>query len=880
MTTPEHVRLTEDRNGTRSWHRWGPYVSERQWGTVREDYSTNGDAWAYLSHDDAIRQAYRWGEDGIGSLSDERQYVCLGLALWNGQDPILKERLFGLTNGEGNHGEDVKEIYHYLDATPTHSYLRMLYKYPHQRFPYEKLRQMNRQRGKLDPEYEILDTGIFHDNRYFDINIEYAKADTDDILWQITAYNRGPTADLHILPQVWFRNTWTWTAESTRPSLERESDGALGITHPFLGFYWLYIEGEHEWLFCENETNPQRWGLPTKPGYYKDGIHQAVVHGRRTAVNPARIGTKAAAHTRHRVPAGGSVRVRLRLVTSLRSDNLGKPQLLRAPFHDFADLFTTRKQEADVFYATVHGNVNDPAAQAVQRQAYAGLIWSRQMYRLNQQLWRNGDPGQPPPPGNRTRNAEWEHLSNSDLLTMPDKWEYPYYCVWDTAFQCVALAAVDAHWAKQELLVFLRECYMHPNGQIPAYEWNFSDVNPPVHAWATWRVFQMDQEQRGDAGDLPFLERSFHKLMLNFTWWVNRKDARGLNIFQGGFLGMDNIGVFNRSEPLPPGYILNQADGTSWMAMYSLNLMRMALELALHNPVYQDVAVKFFEHFLAIAAAMTNMANKDIGLWHAQDEFYYDEITLPNGEIEPLRLRSMVGLVPLFAVEVLDPDLLERVPEFTKRMQWVLTHKPELAALVSRWSVPGRNDRRLLSLLRGSRMKALLRRMLDPNEFLSDHGVRTLSRQHLHEPYRFRLGQSVAEVKYVPADSDSYMFGGNSNWRGPVWMPMNYLIIESLLKFQHYYGDDFLVEAPTHSGQARTIADIARDLSRRLTTLFLPDAAGRRALHGNVARWHNDPHFREHLLFYEYFDGDTGRGLGASHQTGWTALVAQLLKLL
>ncbi len=875
----EKQRLQEDREGRQPWRKWGPYLSERQWGTVREDYSPNGDAWVYFPHDHARSRAYRWGEDGIAGISDDEQRLCLSLALWNGRDSILKERLFGLANSEGNHGEDVKELYYYLDATPTHSYLKMLYKYPQREFPYGRLLEENRRRNREQPEFELLDTGVFDDDRYFDVFVEYAKAAPKDLLMQVTVHNRGPEeAVLHLLPQVWFRNTWSWKGEARKPRLVVAEAGAVEVSHPELGTYTLYAENDPPLLFCDNETNVARlYGVNGAKAHYKDAFHDYVVSGDHSAVNPEQAGTKAAAHYTLSVPAQGSVRVRLRLTHSP----------LPEPFRGFDEALTRRQREADAFYADLQAEIADPDARLVQRQALAGMIWSKQFYYYDVPEWLKGDPGQPPPPAERRhgRNRDWEHLNNADILSMPDKWEYPWYAAWDLAFHCIPLALIDPEFAKQQLVLLTREWYMHPNGQLPAYEWNFGDVNPPVHAWATWRVFQIDRKQRGDCGDLAFLERVFHKLMLNFTWWVNRKDAQGRNIFQGGFLGLDNIGVFDRSAPLPTGGFINQSDGTSWMAMYCLNLMRIALELALHNPVYQDVATKFFEHFLHIAEAMTDIgadggpeaSAPGVGLWDEEDQFYYDELNLPDGQMIKLKVRSLVGLIPLFAVEVLDPELLARLPDFDRRLKWFLNYRPDLAALVSRWHEPGRGDRRLLSLLRGHRMKRLLKRMLDETEFLSDYGVRALSKHHEKHPYVFDCCGRPLTVGYLPAESNFDLFGGNSNWRGPIWLPVNYLIIESLQRFHYYYGDDFKVECPTGSGRFVSILEVANELTRRLTRMFLPDEQGRRPVLATHPK-QEDAHFRDYLLFYEYFHGDTGRGVGAAHQTGWTGLIAKLLQ--
>jgi hypothetical protein len=874
VVNEEKNRLEEDRLGRRPWRKWGPYLSERQWGTVREDYSPLGTAWDYFPHGQARSRAYRWGEDGIAGLSDDEQRLCLALALWNGRDPILKERLFGLTNAEGNHGEDVKEVYYYLDATPTHSYLKMLYKYPQREFPYAWVVEENRRRGKDRPEFELLGTGAFDDDRYFDVFVEYAKAGPLDLLMQVTAHNRGPEeAVLHMLPHLWFRNTWSWKGEPSKPRLTLSGPGAVEARHLQLGEYRFYAEGDPTILFCDNEANAVRLcDADGAKAYCKDAFHDYVIEGDHSAVNPAQTGTKVAAHYVLKVPAHGLTRVRLRLANTSLAD----------PFGRFDSLLARRQDEADAFYRELQADIADEDARAVQRQAFAGMIWSKQFFCYDVREWLMGDPGQPAPSGERRhgRNSDWTHLNNADVISMPDKWEYPWYAAWDLAFHMIPFALIDAEFAKAQLLLFTREWYMHPNGQLPAYEWNFGDVNPPVHAWAAWRVFQIDRRQRGDCGDLAFLERVFHKLLLNFTWWVNRKDAEGRNIFQGGFLGLDNIGLFDRSAPLPTGGHINQADGTSWMAMYCLNLMRIALELALHNPAYEDIASKFFEHFLHIAEALTNIGGdgKGAGLWNDEDQFYYDQLSLPDGRMSALKVRSMVGLIPLFAVETLEPELLDKLPQFQRRLKWFLHYRPDLAKLVSCWEDPGRGERRLLSLLRGHRMKRLLRRMLDETEFLSDYGVRALSKAHEREPYTFRAGGMTHTVRYQPAEADSRLFGGNSNWRGPVWFPVNYLIIESLQKFHHYYGDDFKVECPTGSGRFLTINEVANELTRRLTRIFLRDERGLRPALAYHPKLHSDPHFRDYVLFHEYFHGDTGRGAGASHQTGWTGLVAKLLQ--
>ncbi|MBL9134811.1 MAG: glucosidase [Verrucomicrobiales bacterium] len=887
----ESRRLEAANAGRESWRRWGPYLSERQWGTVREDYSAGGNAWDYFPHDHARSRAYRWGEDGLAGFSDDEGRLCVALALWNGRDPILKERLFGLTNGEGNHGEDVKELYYYLDATPTHSYQRMLYKYPQREFPYAALVEGNRSRRSTEPELELLDTGVFDDDRYWDIEVEYAKAGPEDILMRITARNRGPEeAILHVLPQVWFRNTWSWDPTTLRPQLEFDGVGRVRGWHPELGAFWWQGDGDGEVVFTENHTNPRRhWGRPDATGHFKDAFHEYLVQGRRDAVHPDRRGTKAAFHRQLRIAPGAEAVVRVRWRMALAAlPTEGRPvngDASAAAFADFDAIADRRRSEADAYYSELQCGIVDEDARRVQRQALAGMLWSKQFYAYDVRRWLEGDPGQPPPPRERrrARNGDWEHLNNADVVSMPDKWEYPWYAAWDLAFHCIPMALVDATFAKEQLLLLTREWYMHPNGQLPAYEWAFGDVNPPVHAWAAWRVFQIDRKQRRergspeDLGDRAFLERVFHKLLLNFTWWVNRKDAQGRNIFQGGFLGLDNIGVFDRSAPLPTGGFINQADGTSWMAMYCLNLLRIALELARGNRVYEDIATKFFEHFLHIAAAINGVGGDTPALWDGEDEFYYDALHLPDGRQFPMKLRSMVGLIPLFAVEVIEPELLRELPEFAARMNWFLNHRPDLAGLVSRWTECGSGDRHLLSLLRGHRMKCLLRRALDETEFLGDYGIRSVSKVHETQPYRLQIDGQTHEVRYWPAESLNGLFGGNSNWRGPIWMPVNYLLIESLQKFHHYYGDDFRIECPVGSSQFVTLAEAADEVGRRLVRIFLRDGQGRRPVYGHQPRHAEDPHFRDQVLFYEYFDGDTGRGVGASHQTGWTGLVAKLL---
>jgi hypothetical protein len=876
MTSPtaEERRLQE--TGEPSWRLWGPYVSERQWGTVREDYSASGDAWNYLTHDDARSRAYRWGEDGLGGICDVEQRLCLAVALWNGKDPFLKERLFGLTNAQGNHGEDVKEHYYYLDATPSHAYLRMLYKYPQTEFPYDRLVQENARRSLQQNEFELVDTGIFDRDRYWDVFIEYFKAAPDDILIQISVYNRAPdAATIRVLPQLWFRNTWSWEGSDAKPSLAAQGDGSVVAEHPSLGAYYLYAEPHHELLFCDNETNTRRLYGEKATGYFKDAFHEYVVKNNRFAVNAQKRGTKAAAHYALSVAGRAMARTRLRL-SAMRHAN---------PFGDFDELASARVREADEYFAHLQRDQPNEDARFVQRQAFAGMIWSRQFYQYEVRRWLSGDPKQPPPPPARRhgRNADWPHFNSTDIFSMPDKWEYPWFAAWDLAFHAVTLALVDVEDAKRQLIRLGEAWYMHPNGELPAYEWDFNAANPPLHAWAAWRVFEIERKRRRQkdpafAGDLDFLARVLQKQLLTFTWWVNRKDAGGRNLFQGGFLGLDNIAVFDRNEPLPNGGYLSQADGTSWMAMFALNLLRISLELAVHDHVHEDLATKFFEHFLYIAQAMTNIGNRCIGLWDEQDGFYYSALNFPDGRIEPLKIRSMVGLTPLFAVETLEPSLLAKVPRFSEHLTWFLHHRPDLAQLVSHWDVPGAGERRLLSLLRGHRMKALLKRMLDPSEFLSDHGVRAVSRYHESHPYEYRDDGRVFRVDYEPSESRSRLFGGNSNWRGPVWFPVNFLIIESLQRFHHYYGNDFLIECPTGSGRLLTIDQVAEELTNRLARIFLKNQSGLRQVYALYPKLQQDCQFRDYLNFYEYFDGDTGRGVGASHQTGWTGLVAKLLQ--
>jgi hypothetical protein len=871
--TLEHDRLLKDGD---NWRRWGPYLAERAWGTVREDYSKQGNAWEYFPHDHARSRVYRWNEDGLLGFSDDKGLMCFALALWNGSDPILKERLFGLTNNEGNHGEDVKEYYYYLDSTPTHSYCKALYKYPQRAFPYEQLVRQNAQRGKHDQEFELVDTGIFDGDRYFDIVVEYAKASPNDILIRLTATNRAPDpAPLHILPTLWFRNDWSWGYNNPKPSLAVDGDTVVA-KHHLLGDYFFFCDSPDELLFTENESNMQRlYGAECAP-YVKDSFHDYLIHGKKEVVNAEKIGTKMCAVYARTLGRGESVVVRLRL-TAATADSI--QALTPNPFGDFDSIFTQRIQEADDYYNALQPkNLNDEM-RSIQRQAFAGMLWSKQFYHYIVEQWLNGDPAQPAPPSERKcgRNYDWRHLYNERVMSMPDTWEYPWYAAWDLAFHCVPLAMLDPDFAKSQLDLLLREWYQHPNGAIPAYEWAFNDVNPPVIAWAAWRVYKIEHKHLGRT-DRVFLERVFHKLMLNFTWWVNRKDSEGNNVFQGGFLGLDNIGVFDRSAPLPTGGSIEQSDGTSWMGMFCLNMMTIALELALVNPVYEDIATKFFEHFLFIADAMNNLGGQGIALWNEEDEFFYDVLHLPGRVNIPMRLRSFVGLIPLFAVETIDPVVLEELPTFKMRLEWFLTHRPELSRLVSRFEIPGLGERRLLAMVRGSRLKKLLKRALDETEFLSDYGVRALSKYHESNPYVLHLDGIEYTVQYDPAESRSGLFGGNSNWRGPIWFPVNYLLIESLQKFHHYYSDDFTVECPTGSGNFIPLNQIADELSKRLIKLFARDHEGHRAVFGGQEKFQSDPHWRDYILFYEYFHGDNGAGIGASHQTGWTGLIAKLIQ--
>lgn len=869
--TQEHKRLQQITEEKRKWKKWGPYVSDRQWGTVREDYSANEKPWEYMTHDMARSKAWRWGEDGIAGISDNRQLFCFAVSFWNKKDPIIKERLFGLAGNEGNHGEDVKELYYYLDSTPTHSYMKMLYKYPQTAFPYAQLVEENRNRNKFQPEFELIDTGIFNEDKYFDVFVEYAKAAEEDILIKLTIHNRGAEeAAINVLPQVWFRNTWSWGYNDYKPNLKSSNNDDVLIYHESLGQFSLHLENKAPLLFCDNESNLKRlYGVDNKSRFVKDGINDFLIHKNEKAINGDPYGTKAAVNYDLTIKGKASATLRLRLCADHGS-----------PFKDFDSIFNKRIFEADEFYASLQNDKASDEEKMVQRQAFAGMLWTKQFYYYDVDQWLKGDPAQPAPPASRLqgRNHDWENLNNADIISMPDKWEYPWYASWDLAFHCIPFSLIDTEFAKSQLLLLTKEWYMHPNGQLPAYEWMLSAVNPPVHAWATWRVFKIDEKNNNDKGDVSFLESVFHKLLINFTWWVNRKDTEGNNIFQGGFLGLDNIGVFDRNATLPAGVSIEQADGTSWMAMYSLNMMRIALELSRSNPVYEDMATKFFEHFLYICNAMASMGDKSMGLWDDEDSFYYDTLKLQNDGSMKLKVRSLVGLIPLFAVEVLDQKLLEEAPEFAKRLKWFLNNRPDLSNLVSRWEDKNEGEKHLLSLLRGHRMKKILERMLDENEFLSEYGVRSLSKVYEKHPYEFDLNGTYFSIQYAPGESTTGMFGGNSNWRGPVWMPANFLIIESLQRFHYYYGDDFKIECPKGSGQYITLLEVAAFLTRRVSKLFLKDENGRRPFNGNYDKLQFDHNFCNYILFYEHFHGDSGRGVGASHQTGWTGLIAKLLQ--
>lgn len=854
-----------------SWKKWGSYVSNREWGTVREDYSTDGDAWNYTNHDTAEAKTYRWGEEGICGICDDLQKLVFSVGFWNRKDKMVKERFFGLSNNQGNHGEDVKEYFYYLDATPTHSYMKMLYKYPQNAFPYDDLLKTNAERSREETEYELIDTGIFDQNEYFDIFIEYAKESQNDILIKLTVVNKSEKeAPLIILPTIWFRNTWNWGYDNYKPHLSSEESTNIKVSHKDLEIKNLYAKHSLNALFCENETNNERiHQSPNQSKYCKDGINDFIINGNASAVNPQDVGTKAAFLMDESFKPKETKTFEFRL-----SD-----KDLNKPFEDFNQIFNSRKIEADEFYTEIQNGIETDDKKLVQRQAFAGMLWNKMFYHYNVEKWLKGDPAQPKPPKSREniRNHEWKQLNNEHIISMPDKWEYPWYATWDLAFHTISFALIDPDFAKYQLKLFLSEWYMHPNGQLPAYEWNFSDVNPPVHAWAVFRVFKIDEYLKGKP-DLEFLESAFQKLLMNFTWWVNKKDNNGNNIFEGGFLGLDNIGVFDRNTTLPNGEHLEQSDGTSWMAMFALNMMRIALELAQYNRVYEEMATKFFEHFLYIANALDNMGEEHFSLWDEEDEFFYDAISSGDGKNQFLKLRTIVGLIPMFAVEVIDDEMIEKLPHFKSRMKWVLENKPELAALVSHWEVKGEDSKHLLSLLRGHRLKRLLSRMLNPKEFLSDYGVRALSKEYEENPYELNLNGTDYSVKYTPAESDSALFGGNSNWRGPVWFPVNFLIIESLQRFFFYYSPDFMVEYPTGSGSYSNLDEIADSLGKRLAQLFLKDKNGNRPFNGQYPRFQTDPDFKDYILFYEYFHGDNGRGVGASHQTGWTGLIAKILQ--
>ena len=872
----EQRRLNEARETGVQWKKWGPYLSERQWGTVREDYSENGDAWNYFTHDHARSRAYRWGEDGLAGISDDKQRLCFALALWNERDPILKERLFGLTNGEANHGEDVKEYYFYLDSTPTHSYMKYLYKYPQREYPYRDLIETNRRRSREEFEYELLDTGIFNEDRYFDVFVEYAKENPEDILVRITVHNRGPeAARLRVLPTLWFRNTWTWAwsdDDHRKPELREARPGAIRATHHELGDYWLYCDRFPELLFTENESNAQLlWGEPNASPYVKDAFHRYIISGRSEAVNPTKTGTKAAAHYVLDVPGGGSQTVRLRLAAAELKDAFG----------DFEKIFTSRIAEADEFYERISPNSLNEDERRVHRQALAGMLWSKQYYYFDLEHWLREHKSHPLLEFVRrdVRNTEWFHMLNADVISMPDKWEYPWYAAWDLAFHTVSLSLVDFDFAKEQLLLMLRSLYFHPSGQIPAYEWNFSDVNPPVHAWATLWLYKYEK-QLGRA-DLRFLERSFQGLMLNFNWWVNLKDPSGRNVFAGGFLGLDNIGVFDRSAQLPTGGSLEQADGTAWMAFYCQCMVEMALELCEYDPMYEEITFKFIQHFMWIAYAMDRLGEHHDEMWDEQDGFFYDLLRLPDGQAMRLKVRSLVGLLPLCASTVFEPDFTTRYPKLMEMIALFRKRHPELVAHIAPTDAGfiGYKDRRLLSILNKQKLERVLAYMLDENEFLGPYGIRSLSRYHLEHPFVFYVSGQEYKVQYLPAESNSGMFGGNSNWRGPVWMPVNALIVRALMNLYQFYGNEFKVQCPTGSGRYMTLFEVAQELVRRLAGTFLRDASGQRPVYGGIAKFQNDPHWRDLVLFYEYFHGDNGAGLGASHQTGWTALVAPLLDI-
>ncbi|MGI0486774.1 MGH1-like glycoside hydrolase domain-containing protein [Pantanalinema rosaneae CENA516] len=886
--TAENRRLQDEREGNVPWKKWGPYLSERQWGTVREDYSSNGDAWNYFPHDHARSRAYRWGEDGLGGITDDHNLLCFALALWNGNDPILKERLFGLTNSEGNHGEDVKEYYFYLDSTPTHSYMKYLYKYPQAAFPYDDLVTTNGKRSRYELEYELLDTGIFDDDRYFDVLVEYAKADAEDILIQISVTNRGAeAAPIHVLPTLWFRNTWSWNVAGAKPVLTKLEGTGNSVIHAhitdtlfqkLIQDYYFYCDGVTPLLFTENETNHQRiFGTPNASPYTKDGINNFIVQGQPDAVNSRYVGTKVSPHYQLMVGAGETTVIRLRL-TNQTSAQLGNPFGT-----DFDKILAIRLQEADEFYATVipPAVLTDSDRANVMRQALAGMMWTKQYFYYDLDLWlreRNVNPWTPIKQREHVRNSDWFHMHNDDIISMPDKWEYPWYAAWDLAFHMIPISLIDPDFAKDQLMLMLREDYLHPNGQIPAYEWNFGDVNPPVHAFATWEIYVRDRERNHGVGDINFLKYAFSKLLINFTWWVNRKDEGGNNIFQGGFLGLDNIGVFDRSSPLPTGGYIDQADGTAWMAFFCQRMFQIAVELALHDSLYEDLAIKFFEHTMWIAGAMDRIGEHQDELWDEADGFFYDVLQFPDGEATRLKVRSMVGLLPLMAVAVFPREAFDKLTRFKAEAQEFIMRHPELTHNVHLPSQPGERGRLMLSVLNEDKLRRILARMLDESEFLSDYGIRALSRYHLEHPYIFHHAGQEYKVGYVPGDSTSGMFGGNSNWRGPIWFPVNLLLLRSMLQLYTYYGDAFTVECPTGSGNYMTLFDATKAVTERIVSIFLKDKSGRRPVYGDTEKFQTDPHWQDLILFYEYFHGDNGAGIGASHQTGWTGCVARLIQ--
>ena len=884
MKTTEQIRLAEAREQKVPWKKWGPYLSERQWGTVREDYSENGNAWDYFSHDQARSRAYHWGEDGLAGISDDKQRLCFALALWNGKDPILKERAFGLTNSEGNHGEDLKEYYFYLDSTPTHSYMKYLYKYPQAAFPYDQLVLTNRGRSRQEFEYELINTGVFDQDRYFDVFVEYAKESPEDILVQISVHNRGPeAAELHVLPTLWFRNRWSWGRDNPRPALQAVTgkSAIVRATGADLGERHLYCDGQASLLFTENDTNAKLlFGGENRTPFVKDGINRFVVRGQTDAVNPDKTGTKAAAHYRLTVPPGKCEIVRLRLAPAAPGAldrTYGKGQ--GAFGKHFDDMLQARRKEADEFYAGVIPRSLDADAANVMRQALAGMLWSKQFFYFDVNRWLEERGSGPFSPTRKAapRNEQWHHMYNADVISMPDKWEYPWYAAWDLAFHVLPLTLVDVDFGKQQLDLMLSESYLHPNGQIPAYEWNFGDVNPPVHPWATIFTYRLEKARTGQS-DVAWLERSFQKLLLNFTWWLNRKDRSGKNTFEGGFLGLDNIGVFDRSSPLPTGGFLEQADGTAWMALFSLNMLEIAVELALHDETYKDMAQKFLQHFVSIASA-TIHAGGNTGMWDEEDGFFYDVLQLPGGQAQRLKVRSMVGLLPLCAVAVFEGEFRKRYPDVTERFKGFLQARPELRTFIHDPSKEGQSGRRLGAILDETKLRRVLAKMLDENEFLSPYGIRALSRYHAQHPYVFRVGDQEYKVPYVPGESDTGMFGGNSNWRGPIWMPVNALIIRALLQYYAYYGNDFTLECPTGSGRKMNLYQIAEEISRRLTSIFLKGKDGHRPVNGGEQKIQEDPHWRDYVQFYEYFHGDNGAGLGANHQTGWTGVIARTMHL-